>query len=91
MQLINTVNPDVFRKSYTTDEKLDEVFDKIDTEEIKFSQWKRINVEKDGKTTKKIKLIDTTQSPAEFAANFKAEFHLFCEHAARAKEQSVSK
>ena len=43
MQLINTVNPDVFRKSYTTDEKLDEVLDKIDTEEIKFSQWKRIN------------------------------------------------
>ena len=80
MQLINTVNPDVFRKSYTTDEKLDEVLDKIDTEEIKFSQRKRINVEKDGKTTKKIKLIDTTQSPAEFA-------HLFCEHAARAKEQ----
>ena len=29
-QLINTVNPDVFRKSYTTDEKLDEVLDKID-------------------------------------------------------------
>ena len=87
MQLINTVNPDVFRKSYTTDEKLDEVLDKIDKEEIKFSQWKRINVEKDGKTTKKIKLIDTTQSPAEFATNFKAEFHLFCEHAARAKEQ----
>ena len=56
MQLINTVNPDVFRKRYTTDEKLDEVLDKIDTEEIKFSQWKRINVEKDGKTTKKIKL-----------------------------------
>ena len=87
MQLINTVNSDMFRKSYTTDEKLDEVLDKIDTEEIKFSQWKRINVEKDGKTTKKIKLIDTIQSPAEFATNFKAEFHLFCEHAARAKEQ----
>ena len=87
VQLINAVNPDVFRKSYTTDEKLDEVLDKIDTEEIMFSQWKRINVEKDGKTTKKIKLIDTTQSPAEFATNFKAEFHLFCEHAARAKEQ----
>ena len=49
MQLINTVNPEVFRKSYTTDEKLDEVLDKIDIEEIKFSQWKRINVEKDGK------------------------------------------
>ena len=31
MQLINTVNPDMFRKSYTTDEKLDEVLDKIDT------------------------------------------------------------
>ena len=44
-------------------------------------------METDGKTTKKIKLIDTTQSPAEFATNFKAEFHLFCEHAARAKEQ----
>ena len=87
MQLINTVNPDVFKKSYTTDEKLDEVLDKIDTEEIKFSQWKRINVEKDGKNTKKIKLINTAQSPAEFATNFKAEFHLFCEHAARAKEQ----
>ena len=87
MQLINIVNPDVFRRSYTTDEKLDEGLDKIDTEEIKFSQWKRINVEKDGKTTKKIKLIDTTQSPAEFVTNFKAEFHLFCEHAARAKEQ----
>ena len=87
MQLINTVNPDVFRKSYTTDEKLDEVSDKIDTEEIKFSQWKRINVEKDGKTIKKIKLIDTTQSPAEFATNFKEEFHLFYEHAVRAKEQ----
>ena len=38
MQLINTVNPDVFRKSYTTNEELDEVLDKIDTEEIKFSQ-----------------------------------------------------
>ena len=38
MQLINTVNPDVFRKNYTTDEKLDEVLNKIDTEEIKFSQ-----------------------------------------------------
>ena len=53
MQLINTVNPDMFRKSYTTDEKSDEVLDKIDTEEIKFIQWERINAEKDGKTTKK--------------------------------------
>ena len=87
MQLINTVNPDVFGKNYTTDEKLDEVLNKIDTEEIKFSQWKRINVEKDGKTTEKIKLIDTTQSLAEFATNFKAEFHLLCEHATRAKGQ----
>ena len=32
-------------------------------------------------------MIDTTQSPAEFATNFKAEFHLFCEHTASAKEQ----
>ena len=47
--------------------------------------WRK--VEKGGKTTKKIKLIDTTQSPTEFATNFKAEFHLFCEHAACAKEQ----
>ena len=85
--MINTLDPDVFRKNYTTDEKLDEVLNKIDIEEVKFSQWKRINVEKDGKTIKKIKLIDTTQSLAEFATNFKAEFHLFCEHAARAKEQ----
>ena len=77
----------MFRKSYTTDEKLDGVLDKIDTKEIQFSPWKRINVEKDGKTTKKIKLIDTTQLPAEFATNFKAKFHLFCEYAARAKEQ----
>ena len=53
MQLINTVNPDVFRKSYTTDEKLDEVLHKIDTGD------KVQSVEKD----------------------------LFCEHAARAKEQ----
>ena len=85
--MINTLDPNVFRKNYTTDEKLDEVLNKIDIEEVKFSQWKRINVEKDGKTTKKIKLIDTTQSLAEFATNFKAKFYLFCEHAAHAKEQ----
>ena len=54
MQLINTVNSDVFRKGYTTDEKLDEVLDKIDTEETKFSHWKRINVEKDGKPPKRL-------------------------------------
>ena len=54
MQLINTINPNVFRKNYTTDKKLDELLNKIDTGEIKFIKWKRINVEKDGKTTEKI-------------------------------------
>ena len=49
MKVINTANPDVFRKNYDNDEKLQEVLSQVDDDEIRFSQWKRVSIEKDGK------------------------------------------
>ena len=85
--MINTANPDVFRKNYDNDEKLQEVLSQGDDDEIRFSQWKRVSVEKDGKVFKKMKLIDLVQSSMEFTEGLKADFKLFSEHAARVKQQ----
>ena len=85
--MINTANPNVFRKNYDNDEKLQEVLSQVDDDEIRFNPWKRVSVEKDGKVFKKMKLIDLVQSSMEFTEDLKADFKLFSENAARVKHQ----
>ena len=70
MNLINTSNPDVFRKQFSDDDKLQDVLDKINDDEIRLSQWKRVSVEKSGKLIKKIKLVDVVQSSIEYTQGF---------------------
>ena len=79
-------NPDVFRKNYDNDEKLQEVLSQVDDDEICVSQWKKVSVEKDGKVFKKMTLIDLVQSSMEFTEGLKADFKLFSEHATRVKQ-----
>ena len=64
MNLINTSNPDVFRKQFSDDDKLQDVLDKVNNDEIRFSQWKRVSVEKGGKLTNKIKLAMLCNRPS---------------------------
>ena len=87
MKVICAANPDVFRKNYDNDEKLQKVLSQADDDEIRFSQWKRVSVEKDGKVFEKMRLIDLIQSSMEFTESLKTDSKLFSEHAARVKQQ----
>ena len=86
VNMINTSNPDVVRKQFSDDDKLQDVSDKVNDDEIRFSQWKRLSVEKGGKLIKKMKPVDVMQSTIEYTEGFKFDFKLFNQHSARTKK-----
>ena len=73
-------SPDAFMKNVQQD-SIDDLLTQCTTEKVKYSQWKRVEVE--GK--KKMKVVDVEVPRQEFCNIFKEEMKNFREHAERVK------
>ena len=78
-------SPDVFVKSYQTEEAVKGLVDKVTATEVTVQQWQRVLDARDGK--RRVKVVSTDMPLSEFKDKFVQDFDKFAEHNARAKTQ----
>ena len=80
-----TPSPDVFVKSYQTEEAVKGLVDIVTATEVTVQQWQRVLDARDGK--RRVKVVSTNMPLSEFKDKFVQDFDKFSEHNARAKTQ----
>lgn len=84
--VITTENPDQMIKQYSDEEIVGKI-QNCSAETIKFSQWKRKEVEHKGRLTKRMLITQEDMPKHEFLGNFKKELIEFRNHTSRVKSQ----
>ena len=80
-----TPSPDVFVKSYQTEEAVKGLVDKVTATEVTVQQWQKVLDARDDK--RRVKVVSTDMPLSEFKDKFVQDFDNFSEHNARAKTQ----
>ena len=88
-------HPDVFRKTFQTQEDITNIFKKCDVKQFSYEQWKKVPVtikSKSGeeKVIQKMKLVQQTKSKEEFVELFSTDLIKFRTHAIRIKTQYLA-
>ncbi|KAL3842603.1 hypothetical protein ACJMK2_020596 [Sinanodonta woodiana] len=68
-------------------EKIVKGIESIREEKIKFSEWKRVDIEKKGKFFKRMQIVSGEKSKSDFVALLRSELTEFRKHIHRVKEQ----
>ena len=73
-----TPSPDVFVKSYQTEEAVKGLVDKVTATEVTVQQWQKVLDARDGK--RKVKIVSTDMPLSEFKDKFVQDFDKFTLH-----------
>lgn len=81
-----TENPDTYVEQKSDDEILSDI-ENLAEENIKFAEWKRVEVERKGRTFKRMQIVTSERPREEFATLMRTELREFRKHVHRVKVQ----